>query len=57
MVLNLRGFEIFHKKLKEELSKIKVYNGAGGEIKFDNQGNAKKQLLMKIIKNGKFELY
>jgi branched-chain amino acid transport system substrate-binding protein len=49
--------EVTSEKLKDELSKIKSYNGEGGETKFDDQGNAKKQLLIKTIRNGKFELY
>ncbi len=43
--------------LKEKLLTIKEYKGESGDIKFDDLGNAQRQIFIKIIKNGEFVKY
>ncbi|RLC75390.1 MAG: hypothetical protein DRI61_15000 [Chloroflexi bacterium] len=43
--------------LKKELYKVKDYQGAGGKISFDENGDVEKEVIIKTIKNGKFVPY
>jgi len=43
--------------LQQSLSGIREFSGESGEIKFDSDGNARRSMFIKIIRNGKFELY
>lgn len=43
--------------IKNELYKIKNYSGVGGTTTFDENGDATKPIMFKIIKNGQFMLY
>lgn len=43
--------------LRNALSALKEYEGVAGKVEFDAQGNAHRQVFMKIIQNGKIELY
>ncbi len=46
--------EITSDALKEELSKIREYDGESGSFLFDEQGNARRKIFVKKIENGKF---
>jgi len=43
--------------LQEKLSEIREFSGESGNIKFDSEGNARRSMFIKVIRNGKFELY
>ena len=43
--------------LKKELYKVKDYQGAGGKITFDENGDVEKEVIIKTIKNGKVVPY
>lgn len=49
--------QITSRLLKEKLYEIKTYEGTSGAMEFDDLGNARRPLLVKIIRDGKFELY
>lgn len=40
--------------IKQQLSKVKDYNGPGGKVTFDESGEVKKPLLLLTIQNGSF---
>jgi ABC-type branched-subunit amino acid transport system substrate-binding protein len=42
-------------ELRESLTKMNEYAGASGNIKFDANGDVHKNMILKIIKNNKFE--
>lgn len=44
-------------KLQEQMAKIKSFDGESGHIEFDGQGNAKRQIFVKTVKNGEFVKY
>ncbi len=52
-----KNAQITSKLLKEKLYEIKTYEGESGAMEFDALGNARRPLLVKIIRDGKFELY
>ena len=41
--------------IKTELYSIKDYPGIGGNVTFDQDGEVQKQIMLKTVKNGKFE--
>lgn len=43
--------------LKEKLYQVKEYYGASGKTSFDEYGDAKKEVILKTIKNGQFVSY
>lgn len=53
---NVNG-DMNSENIKNELSKIKEYDGETGHIKFDDLGNAIKPIYTKQVKDGKFVKY
>lgn len=43
--------------IQQQLSNIKEYDGVAGKIFFDEEGNAQRDLFIKIIKDEKFQVY
>lgn len=54
LLLCLKNVNYDVQKVKNELYKIKDYNGITGQISFDSNGDVMKEVILKRIENGKF---